>query len=72
MSLFRQSALDALSNPEKLDQPQRLLRPRQWLLLLSLGGFSLSILTWSVLGRLPVREPRPQKVRGGVKRARRG
>ena len=55
MSLFRQSALDALSNPEQLDQPLRLLRPRQWLLLLSLGGFCLSILTWSVLGRLPVR-----------------
>ena len=55
MSLFRQTALDALSNPEKLDQPLRLLRARQWLLLLSLGGFCLSILTWSVLGRLPVR-----------------
>ena len=55
MSLFRQNALDALSNPEKLDQPLRLLRPRQWLLLFSLGGFCLSILTWSVLGRLPVR-----------------
>ena len=55
MSLFRKRALDALSNPEKLDQPLRLLRARQWLLLLSLGGFCLSILTWSVLGRLPVR-----------------
>ena len=55
MSLFRQSALDALSNPEQLDQPLRLLRPSQWLLLLSLVGFCLSILTWSVLGRLPVR-----------------
>ncbi len=55
MSLFRKSALDALSNPEQLDQPLRLLRPGQWLLLLSLGGFCLSITVWSVLGRLPVR-----------------
>ena len=55
MSLFRKRALDALSSPEKLNQPLRLLRARQWLLLLSLGGFCLSILTWSVLGRLPVR-----------------
>jgi multidrug efflux pump subunit AcrA (membrane-fusion protein) len=55
MSLFRKNALDALSSPEQLDQPLRLLRPGQWLLLLSLGGFSLTVLLWSVLGRLPVR-----------------
>ena len=55
MSLFRKNALDALSSPEKLDQPLRLLRPGQWLLLLSLGGFCFSIGIWSVFGRLPVR-----------------
>ena len=55
MSLFRKNALDALSCPEKLDQPLRLLRPGQWLLLLSLGGFCLTIGLWSVFGRLPVR-----------------
>ncbi len=55
MSLFRKNALDALSSPEKLDQPLRLLRPGQWLLLLSLGGFCLTIGIWSVFGRLPVR-----------------
>ena len=55
MSLFRKNALDALSSPEQLDHPMRLLRPGQWLLLLSLGGFALTIAIWSVLGRLPVR-----------------
>ncbi len=55
MSIFRQSALDALSSPEKLDQPLQLLRPSQWLLLLSLGGFCTAILIWSICGRLPVR-----------------
>ena len=55
MSLFRKNALDALSSPEKLDQPLRLLRPGQWLLLLSLGGFCFTIAIWSMLGRLPVR-----------------
>ena len=55
MSLFRKNALDALSSPEKLDQPLRLLRPGQWLLLLALGGFSLTIAVWSIVGRLPVR-----------------
>ena len=55
MSLFRKNALDALSSPEQLDHPMRLLRPGQWLLLLSLGGFALTIAIWSVVGRLPVR-----------------
>ncbi len=55
MSLFRKNALDHLSSPEKLDQPLRLLRPGQWLLLLSLGGFCITITIWAVFGRLPVR-----------------
>ncbi|MEC7249457.1 MAG: HlyD family efflux transporter periplasmic adaptor subunit [Cyanobacteriota bacterium] len=55
MSLFRKNALDALSSPEQLDQPLRLLRPGQWLLLLSVGSFCVTIAIWSVFGRLPVR-----------------
>ncbi len=55
MSLFRKNALDALSSPEQLDQPLELLRPSYWLLLISLLGFSLSIVVWSIFGRLPVR-----------------
>ena len=55
MSLFRKNALDALASPEQLDQPLQLLRPSYWLLLISLAGFSLSILLWSIFGRLPVR-----------------
>lgn len=55
MSLFRKTALDALSTPEQLNQPLQLLRPSQWLLLLSLGAFSVTILMWSVFGKLPVR-----------------
>ena len=55
MSLFRKKALDALNNPEQLDQPMQLLRPSYWILLLSLLGFSLSIVVWAIVGRLPVR-----------------
>ena len=55
MSLFRKTALDALSTPERLNQPLQLLRPSQWLLLISLGSFSLTILLWSILGKIPVR-----------------
>ena len=55
MSIFRKAALDALSTPEQLNQPLQLLRPTQWLLLTSLGLFSMTILTWSIFGRIPVR-----------------
>ena len=55
MSIFRKAALDALSTPEQLNQPLRLLRPTQWVLLISLSLFSLTILTWSIFGRIPVR-----------------
>lgn len=55
MSIFRKASLDALSTPEQLNQPLQLLRPTQWLLLTSLGLFSLTILTWSIFGRIPVR-----------------
>lgn len=55
MSLFRKTALDALSSPEQLDQPLQLLRPSQWILLASLSFFSITILAWSIVGRIPVR-----------------
>lgn len=55
MSLFRKAALDALSTPEQLDQPLQLMRPTQWVLLISLSAFSLTILTWSIFGRIPIR-----------------
>lgn len=55
MSLFRKTALDALSSPEQLNQPLQLLRPSQWILLISLGVFSLTIVIWSIVGRIPVR-----------------
>jgi len=55
MSLFRKTALDALSTPEQLNQPLQLLRPTQWLLLISLGSFSVTILLWSIFGKIPVR-----------------
>ena len=55
MSIFRKAALDALSTPEQLNQPLQLLRPTQWVLLVSLSVFSLTILGWSIFGRIPVR-----------------
>lgn len=53
--MFRQKALDALNTPEKLDQPIQLIRPTFWALLLSLGGFTIYLVCWSILGKIPVR-----------------
>jgi len=53
--MFRQKALDALNNPEKLDQPFQLIRPTFWALLISLSGFTIFIVLWSIFGRIPVR-----------------
>lgn len=55
MSLFRRSALNALKAPEQLDDPMMLLRPSYWALIIGLTGFSLSVLAWSIFGRIPVR-----------------
>ena len=55
MSLFRKAALDALSTPEQLNQPLQLLRPTQWVLVITLSFFSITILGWSIFGRIPVR-----------------
>jgi len=55
MSLFRRRALNALNTPERLEDPMKLLRPSLWALIMGLTGFSLSILIWSIFGRIPVR-----------------
>ena len=55
MSLFRKNALDALNTPEQLDQPLQLIKPSYWTLLIALTVFSVSLLIWSIFGRLPVR-----------------
>ena len=55
MSLFRKKALDALSTPENLREPMRLLTPGLWVTLISSIGFGGYILFWSVFGTLPIR-----------------
>ncbi|MGP1609742.1 MAG: hypothetical protein ACTS5G_03465, partial [Burkholderiales bacterium] len=53
-SIFRQSALARLSNPEQLDQLTRITPPQSWLALLALGALIVFILFWSWFGRIPV------------------
>jgi len=52
---FLEEALEAHTSPDSLDQPLPLLRPSAWALLLGLLLLSATIVTWSVLGRIPVR-----------------
>jgi len=66
MQLFRRQALDSITSAEQFHQPQRLIRPNLWLLLLGILGFSGYLVQWSLQGRLPVRiEGRGLLVRPG-------
>lgn len=52
--IFRQTALDRLASPERLDQLLHVVNHRNWLPLFTLGLITLSFTTWSILGRIPV------------------
>ena len=54
-SIFRQSALDALSSPEQLNQLVKVTSPRAWIALWTVVAILAAILAWSVFGRLPTR-----------------
>ncbi len=52
-NLFRQSALDRLSNPEQLDTLMQVVSPQSWLALLGLLLLILAGLGWMVFDRSP-------------------
>lgn len=51
--LFRQSALDRLSNPDQLDRLMRVTDPRGWITLAGAGLVILVVLVWSIVGTVP-------------------
>src|SRR3954467_14421261 len=53
--LFRQTALDRLSNPEQLDRIMTVARPGDWLTVAALAAILLTALAWSLLGRVSTR-----------------
>lgn len=53
-NLFRQEALEVLSSPEQLDQMMRVVNPRAWLPLTTIGFLVLVACVWSVVGRIPL------------------
>ncbi|MEM7595339.1 MAG: NHLP bacteriocin system secretion protein, partial [Cyanobacteria bacterium P01_A01_bin.83] len=52
--VFRQESLERLSSPERLDRLMRVVNPKAWIPLTTLGFLSLTALVWSILGRIPV------------------
>lgn len=58
-NLFRKSALDKLSSPERLDQLLTITPFSAWLALSAIGGILVVTLLWSIFGSLPNRVSGP-------------
>lgn len=56
-SIFRQSALDRLANPERLDVAQQLVPRAHWLMLGALAAAIVLVLGWATLTKVPVEIP---------------
>lgn len=54
-AIFRQAALDRLSNPEQLDRIMTVARPGDWLAFAALLAVVLTAIGWSVLGSMATR-----------------
>ena len=52
--IFSKEALEAASNPDELDHPLEVVRPKLWIPLTGIVVITLAGLCWSVFGRLPV------------------
>lgn len=58
-NLFRKTALDKLTSPERLDQLMTVTPRRAWLALGAIGVILLAALFWSIFGSLPTRVSGP-------------
>ncbi|MEK8128733.1 HlyD family efflux transporter periplasmic adaptor subunit [Paenibacillus filicis] len=54
-NIFRQSSLEKMSSPEKLDILMTIVRPRHWIALLSILLLLAAFFTWAVAGTLTVK-----------------
>ncbi|MBD2774059.1 NHLP bacteriocin system secretion protein [Iningainema tapete] len=52
--LFRKKSLERLSSPERLDQNLRVVSPKSWLPLATLGSLVVAAFVWSIFGRIPI------------------
>jgi hypothetical protein len=51
--LYRKSALERLSSPEQLDKAITVSAPSSWLALLGITALVVTVIIWSVFGKLP-------------------
>ncbi len=67
-NIFRKVALERLSSPERLDQPYRVTRPKEWLTLLGVFFLLGAALVWGFRGTLPTKVSAQGVIirRGGV------
>ena len=61
-SIFREKSMDRVSGPESLSDYKRVTSPSVWIALLALLVLLSGVLTWSIFGRLEVKDEN-----GGVK-----
>lgn len=52
--IFREEALEHLSSPEQLDQLLKVVNPKSWIPIATLGGLFVVALLWSTFGRIPI------------------
>jgi len=50
--IFRQQALDTVSNPEQLDQHVRITRPSVWIIVMGILAILVGVFVWSVTGTI--------------------
>lgn len=47
-------SLESVASPERLDQLMRIVKPKDFIPIATMGGLTLTALIWSVVGRIPV------------------
>lgn len=55
-SIFREKSLDRVSSPESLNDYIRVTSPSVWITLLALALLLAGMLTWSIFGRIKVKD----------------
>lgn len=53
-NIFRKTALDKISSPDQLDQVIVITPPSFWMSVIGIGGILITVLIWSIFGRIPV------------------
>ncbi|MEP0857583.1 NHLP bacteriocin system secretion protein [Trichocoleus sp. DQ-U1] len=50
----KQQSLESVASPERLDQLMQVVKPKDFIPAIAVGGFTVMALAWSVVGRIPI------------------